>query len=436
MTVAEPSIQFSESQPFGSEAANFPPVTSRKIALLGYRSHPFVGGQGIYLKYLSRALGALGHEVHVISGPPYPDLDINIPLIKVPSLELFEQRSHIKALRPRHLTSYSDTFEWWSMLTGGFPEPYTFGRRIQKILRHSDYDIVHDNQSLCSGLLALQKKGLNIVTTIHHPIHRDRDIALKTAIKWSDRLLIRRWYSFLRMQKTVAKNLHNVITVSRTSQNDIQTYFARSTRQTPIISNGIDTQTFCPRPEVSRTPRRIITTASSDQPLKGLRYLLTAVAAIRNQYPNVQLCIIGSLKKYGETAKQLDTLQLQNNTCFRSGITTEKLVEEYAKSSVAVCPSLYEGFGMPAGEAMSCGVPVVATDGGAMPEVVGNAGIIVPAADSQAIAREIKYIFDNPAQAQALGKRARQHIIESFCWEKVALQLSNYYESIISRAHH
>ena len=106
-----------------------------RIALLGYRSNPYSGGQGVYIKYLSRALTALGHEVDVISGEPYPELDANVRLIKLPGLNLFEAPNHVTALRLRHLRSATDFFEWLSMLSGGFPEPYTFGRRVERWLR-------------------------------------------------------------------------------------------------------------------------------------------------------------------------------------------------------------------------------------------------------------------------------------------------------------
>ncbi|WP_086929822.1 glycosyltransferase family 4 protein [Agarilytica rhodophyticola] len=436
MTAAEPkpsgpSIEASLANAFSSSLSR--PL---KIALLGYRSHPFVGGQGIYIKYLSRALSAMGHSVDVISGPPYPELDENIRLIKVPSLDLFAHPNHARALKARHLKSFTDTFEWWSMLTGGFAEPYTFGRRVEKLLRNSDYDIIHDNQSLCYGLVALQKRGLNVVSTIHHPIHRDRALALKAAKKWSDRLLIKRWHSFLNMQEVVVKKLHNIITVSSTSQKDIAKYFARPEADTPVISNGIDTETFKPYPSIETKPYRIITTASSDQPLKGLQFLLQAVHSLQEGFSNLELVVVGKLKEDGDTQKQLEALDINGRVKFKSNLSTQELVELYASSHIAVSPSLYEGFGLPVGEAMACQLPVIATDGGALPEVVGNAGYIVKAGDSQALARQLKFLFDNPDQAQAMAIKARQHIISNFSWAKVAQTLTQYYAGIMTRADH
>ncbi|MFT6368921.1 MAG: glycosyltransferase involved in cell wall biosynthesis, partial [Bacteroidia bacterium] len=193
---------------------------SLRIALLGYRSQPFGGGQGVYLKYLSKALVEAGHKVDVISGPPYPHLDPRVRLIELPSLDLFE--NGLGSLRLQHLRSWTNIIEWTSKLTGGFAEPYTFGRRAVKYLKQHghNYDLVHDNQSLSYGMLQLQEMGIPLVTTLHHPITNDLRIALKAARSWHERLLIRRWHSFLNMQKKVVKKLHNIVTVSDCSRQD------------------------------------------------------------------------------------------------------------------------------------------------------------------------------------------------------------------------
>ncbi len=429
MTAAELSL--SSATQLADTAVVPPPIRPRKIALLGYRSAPFVGGQGIYLKYLSRALVALGHEVDVYSGQPYPELDANVTLIKVPSLDLFAHKNHVWALRPKHLRSYTDVVEWWSMLTGGFAEPYTFGRRVTKALSGKHYDIIHDNQSLCFGLLALQKRGTPVVSTIHHPIHRDLEIALAAAPRWGDRLLIKRWYSFLRMQNRVVQKLKHVITVSQASQRDIKKYFLRDDSKTPVIPNGIDTHTFRPLPHIARTPFRVITTASSDQPLKGLSYLLEAIAQLKPRYPQLHLQVIGKLKQDGATQALLDRLALGSSVSFISGISTEHLVEQFAEASVMVCPSLYEGFGLPVGEAMACGLPVIATDGGALPEVVGDAGVIVAKGQTDALANALAELFNAPEDARRLGEQARQRIETTFSWQAVATSLSHYYEKIL-----
>ncbi|SMF22585.1 Glycosyltransferase involved in cell wall bisynthesis [Alteromonadaceae bacterium Bs31] len=400
-----------------------------KIALLGYRSDPYVGGQGIYLKYLSSALAKLGHEVHVYSGPPYPELEGSVKLVKVPSLDLYAHENHVTALKAKHLLSYTDSLEWWSMLTGGFAEPYTFGRRIARQLAKSDFDIIHDNQSLCFGLLDLQKSGHKVLSTIHHPIHRDRELAIKTAGDWQHRLLAYRWYSFLRMQEKVVPQLKHITTVSNTSMDDIERYFKRK-ENVRVIPNGIDTEAFRPV-RVNRTPYRIITTASSDQPLKGLCYLLEALAQIAKSYPDVHLRIIGKLKSESASVQLIEKLNLGQRVSYRSALSTEQLALEYNKASVAVCPSLYEGFGLPAGEAMACGVPLVSTNGGALAEVVDDAGIVVEAGDASALSAGVQLLFENKELAASLAQNGRQRIIEHYSWQKVAEELTRYYHEII-----
>ncbi len=407
-----------------------------RIALLGYRSHPYGGGQGIYIKYLSKALVNAGHQVDVISGPPYPHLDPRVRLIKVPSLNLFESPvHHAVALRPRHLRSWADFFEWWSMLTGGFAEAYSFGRRVSKLLknRRDHYDIIHDNQSLCYGLLDLQKKGFPVVATFHHPITHDLRIALNAEPRWYMRLLILRWHSFLRMQKKVVQKLDHIVTVSERSQIDIARDFKVSQQDIDLIYNGIDTDEFRPLPDVQKIPYRIMCTASADQPLKGLKYLLKAVAALREPYPQLTLLVVGKPKPGGYTEGLIQRLGIGDIVQFVSGISTEQLVRHYNEAEIVVCPSLYEGFGLPAGEAMSCGTAVISSSGGALPEVVGDAGVVVKAGSEEALRAAIAKLFENPQQREQLAAAGRQRIVDTFCWNLAAQQFTHYYYRMLDK---
>ena len=406
-----------------------------KIALLGYRSQPFGGGQGIYIKYLSKALVNAGHKVTVISGPPYPHLDPRVELIQVPSLNLFESPvHHAVALRPKHLLSWADFFEWWSMLTGGFAESYCFGRRVTKLLkgRQHEFDIIHDNQSLCYGLLDLEKMGYPVVATFHHPITHDLQIALDAEPKWYMRLLIRRWHSFLRMQKKVVKQLKHIVTVSECSRRDIATDFKVPAEKIDLIYNGIDTDEFRPLPDVAKVPFRIMCTASADQPLKGLRYLLLAVASLRKQYPAMRLMVVGKPRPGGPTEQLLAEQGLNDIVQFVSGISTEQLVRHYNEAEIVVCPSLYEGFGLPAGEAMACGTAVISSTGGALPEVVGDAGLVVEAGSSDAIAQGITQLFEDANLRTTLAQAARTRIEQTFSWSVAAQQFSRYYEKMLA----
>ncbi len=407
-----------------------------RIALLGYRSNPYSGGQGIYLRYLSQALVDAGHQVDVISGEPYPELsDERINLIKLPGLNLFAEENHITALRPRHLTSFADTFEWYSMATGGFPEPYTFGRRVAAYLAEhgSRYDIVHDNQCLSWGTLSIQSSPTPLITTIHHPITWDRDIALAHAPNFKHRLLIKRWHLFLRMQTKVASRLQHIVTVSQRSRQDICRAFNIDPERIQVIYNGIDTDTFRPEPSIARNPWQLITTASADQPLKGTQHLIPAFAELIERFPKLRLVFIGRPKQGGETEKLIERYGVADKIRFVHGIGADEIRHLYASSAVAVVPSEYEGFGLPAGEAMACGVPLVSTDGGALPEVVGDAGRVVPAADSPALANAIAELLAlEPAAREQMGMAGRQHILDNFSWSRAAAAMSQVYQNVLA----
>jgi len=410
------------------------PARPLRIALLGYRSQPYSGGQGVYLKYLSKALVEAGHAVDVISGPPYPHLDPRVRLIELPSLDLFA--NGLASLRPHHLKSTTNIIEWLSKLTGGFAEPYTFGRRAVKYLKENghNYDLIHDNQSLSYGMLQIQELGLPLVTTVHHPITSDLRIALSAARNWYERLLIKRWHSFLTMQKRVVKQLHNIVTVSDCSRQDIAKDFGIQPAGIGIVYNGIDTDEFAPMPEVQRRPLRLMATASADAPLKGLRYLLRAYAQLLPKYPELELLIVSKPKPGGKTERLIRYLGIQDKVQFVSGISTQEMVRYYAEATIAIVPSVYEGFGLPAGEAMACAVPVVSTDGGALPEVVGDAGVIVPAKSIDALAQAIDALLQDPSKREELGARGRERILDEFCWNVCARQMVNYYEKVLANA--
>lgn len=407
------------------------PVRPLRIALLGYRSQPFGGGQGVYLHYLSKALVELGHTVDVISGQPYPVLDPRVRLIKLPGLNLYE--TGLASLRPRHLRSRANIGEWLGKLTGGFSEPKAFSLRAAAYLRRhaADYDLVHDNQCLGSGMLTIQER-LPLVTTIHHPITRDFRIALAATDGLWSRLLVRRWHGFLGMQKRVSRRLRHLVTVSQCSQRDIAEDFGLDAGRITVIHNGIDTGVFRPLSGVDKIPGRLMATASADQPLKGLRYLLEAVAELAPRYPQLSLLLVSKPRPGGETEQLIARLGIADRITFVSGISTEQLVHHYAEAELAVVPSVYEGFGLPAGEAMACGVPLVCSRGGALPEVVGDAGLLVPVQDSAALAAAMARLLDDADLRARLAVAGRDRILREFSWTLAARDMSRYYEQVIA----
>ena len=406
------------------------------ICLLSYRGNPTSGGQGVYIKYLSRALVDLGHHVDVISGPPYPELPKNVTLHPLPGLDLYNPDHLFKVENYRDLLTPLNQIEFLSMCSGGFPEPFTFGRRVYDYLREKrpPYDIVHDNQCLAYGLLRLPGLGFPMVATIHHPITVDRDMELAAAPNWVKRMKVKRWYSFLGMQIKVSRRLSKIITVSECSKRDISREFGVSPDKFRVVPNGINTDFFYPMSGVERKPHHLLVTNSADTPLKGLRYLLEAVASIRRRRP-IHLTVIGQPKRAGIIEKLVGELDLGDTVHFTGRIAYAEFARYYAEATMAVIPSLYEGFGMPAGEAMACGVPVISTTGGALPEVVGDAGMLIPPADSRALEAAILSLLDCPGRRASLGQAGLKRVDDSLTWDHAARRTIAIYKEEINAYH-
>jgi glycosyltransferase involved in cell wall biosynthesis len=396
---------------------------SLNIAILSYRSAPFGGGQGIYMHEISKALTGLGHKVDVISGPPYPDLISDVKLIKLPGLNLFRTfsfRERVNILLKKKGKSLDDWYEFFSTLLGGFPEPKTFGKRAQIFLKPNNYDVIIDNQSLSYGMLEIQ--ALNpFIEIIHHPISKDYYYDLKFAKGIAQRLSKMRWHSFLPMQKKVAKKIQVIVTPSLNSKVDINGDFKVPLQNIQVIPNGIDTNIFCPLPAVKALPYRIITTASADVPLKGLDFTLHAMVKLKSEYLDAELIVIGSPRPDGHTERLLQDLGLGKQVTFKTNLTKIEIAEEYAKSSVAVVSSLYEGFGFPVGEAMACSTPLVATNVASIPEITGPFAQLILPGNTDAIYAGIKNIFQDPAKYKMQADLGRQHIIENFNWKTIGL---------------
>ena len=405
-----------------------------RIALLAYRGKPHCGGQGVYVRHLSKALVDLGHHVEVLGGQPYPELDPRVPLVPLPSLDIYNDHFPMRMPGLWELKHWTDFLEVTAFSMGTFPEPLAFTMRAWDHLRHrtDDFDLVHDNQSLGFGLLAIERSGLPVIATIHHPITVDRRLEIEHARGLYKKWTLRRWYSFVDMQTEVARRLKRVITVSENSFKDIHADHKVPTDRMHIVPVGVDPELFLPVKGMFRPPGMLITTASADVAMKGLRYLLEAVAKLRTERPEVTLTVIGRAKPGGESARTIDELGLSDAVTFVSGVTDERIVELYSEAEVAVVPSLYEGFSLPAIEAMSCSIPLVATTGGAVPEVVGpdnETAFLVPPADSGALAAKLGYVMDHPRIAAKVGAAGRQRVIDHWSWRHTAERTVEQYRA-------
>ena len=403
-----------------------------RICLLTYRGNPTCGGQGVYVKRISRILTEFGHEVHVVSGPPYPELDPGVPLHRLPSLDLYNPENLFRIPKFSELRSLINILEWLDVSTGGFPEPLTFGLRAYKFFRQCPipFDIIHDNQCLSYGLLGVRRLGFPMVATIHHPITYDLNAELLQEKRWWKRLKIRRWYSFVGMQVKVARKLSHIITVSERSKEDTADSFHIPLQRFRVVQNGIDTDLFRPLPQVKREKNRLIVTNSADSPIKGVRYLLEALASIVKKR-DVTLTVIGNPKKNGVIEGLVRDLNLWKHIEFAGRIEDSEFPYYYARSTLAVISSIYEGFGFPAGEAMACGTPVVSTTGGALPEVVGDAGVLVPPADSSAMEKALLDLLDNPEKQDKLSRAGYERIHQNFTWKHAAEKIVAVYQEAI-----
>jgi glycosyltransferase involved in cell wall biosynthesis len=407
--------------------------TGLRVALLSYRGNPLSGGQGVYTRYLSRALVRAGHHVEVFAGPPYPELDEGIQLTKVPSLDLYRPDDPFRRPRRDELGSWIDVLEYASMCAAGYPEPLTFSLRVARILRDRarEFDVVHDNQCLGYGLLEIARR-LPVLATIHHPIPIDRRLELEHAQGLKRSLSIRRWYHFTRMQGRVARRLPRILTVSETARADVARELDVDPSRVAVVHNGVDTELFRPMPEIRPVPGRIITTASADVPLKGLIFLVEALAKLRTERA-ADLVVIGKTKADGPVARAIERFGLEGSVTFHSGVGWADLVELYARAEVAVVPSLYEGFSLPAIEAMAAGLPVVATTAGALPEVLGDAASLVPPGDAGELAAAIGTLLGDPGRRARMGAAARERAVTRFSWETTAAATEAEYRRVTGR---
>ncbi|WP_367323553.1 glycosyltransferase family 4 protein [Streptomyces sp. HUAS ZL42] len=411
------------------------------IALLTYKGNPFCGGQGVYVRHLSRELARLGHRVEVIGSQPYPVLDEGydgLSLTELPSLDLYRQPDPFRTPGRDEYRDWIDALEVATMWTGGFPEPLTFSLRARRHLRarRGEFDVVHDNQTLGYGLLG--DVGAPLVTTIHHPITVDRQLELDAAQGWARRYSVRRWYAFTRMQKRVARRLPSVLTVSGTSRQEIVDHLGVRGDRIHVVHIGADTDLFSPDPSVPQVPGRIVTTSSADVPLKGLVFLVEALAKVRTEHPDAHLVVVGKRPAEGPVAQAVERYGLEGAVEFVKGISDEELVDLVRSAQVACVPSLYEGFSLPAAEAMATGTPLVATTGGAIPEVAGRDGetcVAVPPGDAGALAAGLGRLLGDRGLRARLGAAGRERVLRNFTWARAAEGTVARYREAIAVPH-
>lgn len=405
-----------------------------KICLLCNRGNMYSGGQGVYLYYLSRELRRLGHEVHVVVGPPYPDIPDGVTEHRIENLNLFEfgfpKKDPFRIFTPLNL------YELASIRLGMFPEMFSFSfrayQKVRQLLRYGRFDIIHDNQTLGYGILMMKSFGIPIVATVHHPLPIDR----KTDIAYIDNAWERFgricFYPFV-MQHLVTGRMDRVITVSESAAEETRNAFRVSRDKIRVVYNGIDTGMFRDLDGTKKERGRLVVVANTQDRKKGIIYLLRAIKMLREEM-DVKLTIVDRGAPDNDyTPVLVERLGLDDRVEFTGKVSVEEVVGFYRKAEVAVVPSLYEGFCLPAAEAMSCGLPVVATTAGALPEVVEDreSGILVPPRDHAALAGAIKRLLSDKTLRQTMGEKGKERVQRYFTWEEATRKTLEVYGEVL-----
>ncbi len=415
-----------------------------KICLLTYRGNPYSGGQGIYIYYLSREFRRMGHDVEIIASTPLPEVSEGVILHQLRSWSIYHPGSSFRKNLPK-VRNFVDLYELCASRLGVFPEPWAFSHRayarLKGLCKQRRFDIIHDNQGLGYGLLLMKRLNIPVIATIHHPLPIDRQADLEQAKGFRQRWRIRRFYSFIRMQAFVARRLDRIIAVSQSSAQDSRRFFKVSADRIRVVYNGIDTEICSVDEEASRHRDGLIMVANTDDRKKGVLYLLQALRLLGDDGTKLTIVDdaarhssyiedVGPLPSYG--SKLVRKLNLDGMVRFTGRLTREELARHYAAAQIAVVPSLYEGFGLPAAEAMACGTPVIATTGGALPEVVGNAGKLVPPADAGALAAAIRQLLNDKRAQRQMSDAGKKRVREQFSWEQAAKKTLEIYREVMT----
>ncbi len=408
-----------------------------KICFVMYQGNMYSGGQGIYLYYLTRELARMGHEVHVLAGPPYPELAENVIGHNLETHSYWSFH-HLKEdfLFKRHPLSHFHPVNFYEFVSTRIALSsllLTFSvrawRKLLELSKEHRFDIVHDNQTLGYGISLMQTSGFPVIATIHHPLTIDLQNALRQPLsvyRRAQRLLWYPWY----MQRVVARQLDRIITGSDNSARSVQEAFGLAPGQLRVISDGVDSDVFRPL-GLAREPNSVLFVGNSEEYSKGARYLLEALDRLKGKR-RIQLTVVD--QPLGNLVSRLSRdLGLDGQVTVTGRVQRQELVRLYNRAELLVSPSLYEGFGLPAAEAMACETPVIATTAGAFPEVIehGVSGLLVPPGDSAALAEAMDGLLGDERKRRALGREARSRILNRFTWSETARQTSALYQEVL-----
>jgi len=418
------------------------PGRKLRIAFVAYRGNMTSGGQGIYLWYLAREMARMGHEVHVLVGPPYPD---DMPWATVETFPnqqfwakwVLEQYDEIVPKDdPTQVLSPLNFYELAASRIGFLPEPFAFSvrafRRVADLVRAGQrFDLVHDVQCLGYGLLGLKAMGVPVVSTVHHPLTVDRRASFVRDETFKDAVGTMKFYP-IGMQAFVARRLDTVFTSSEVSGRQIVQDFGVRPDRLRNVRNGLDVDHFSPDPKVAKSESSLLCVGRSTDPNKGIRTLIHALSKLPH---HVTLTLVdddspdNQVRDWAREVGVLERLRLTGR------VESDDLVRLYREAAVVVVPSRYEGFGLPAVEAMACGTPVIATRAGALTEVMQltEGGLLAERDDPDSIATGVRTLLESPETRAMMAKRGRERVVESLSWPRVAAVTEEVYQDVVAR---
>ena len=404
----------------------------------------YSGGQGVYLHYITRELVKLGHEVHVISGRPYPRLADGVVHHKLHTYTLWAfldgRDEHAYDDAPQAFLHPWNFYEFASTRVSLGSLFFSFSvrayRKLAEIEReHGPFDLVHDNQTLGYGILAMKKlMGKPVVASLHHPLAIDKANNLREAKTLVRRISRELWFPG-RMQSIVANGIDMIFTGSRNSARSVSASMGiplEHIRQTPY---GVDRDVMHPLPGAARVPGAILFVGDSEDRNKGAKFLIEACARLQHD-TDFRLLFKDKKEKDMTVVPPLVWRHgLQRFVEYIPRLSMDELVRLYNSAQIVVSPSLYEGFGLPAAEAMACGAAVIATTAGAFPEFIddGRTGILVPPGDPGALAAAIRSLLADPDRCARMGAAASEHIRTNFTWERTAKITLDLYGEVLAK---
>jgi len=300
----------------------------------------------------------------------------------------------------------------------------------RELQREHRFDIVHDVQVLGYGSLMIRASGIPVVANIHHPLSIDRMNQIQQARGTRMKLRKAMFYPFF-MQEIVARRVDRIITGSHNSRASVADAFSLPPDRITTIHDGVDTRTFRPL-EIAKRPNEILFVGNSDDQNKGARYLIEAVKILDERGIDFHLTFKDRVNAQ-MVPPMLRRLGLEHRVTFLGRQSVDELVRLYNQAQLLVSPSLYEGFGLPAAEAMACGTPVIATTAGAFPETIvhNETGVLVPPADANALADAMSALLTDPARRAAMGAAGVRRIEEQFSWRVCAMRTAELYEDVL-----